>query len=95
MDDSVATTTETGQLTGPPTVSRHLVPTTGNRAAFVIAEDGAVQLQPLADSTLDELQGSAGSLPQPRSWVEMRKIVDEDRFSRGSEERRSRSSMPT
>ena len=78
--------TETEQLTVPPTVRGHLVLTTGNRAAFVIAEDGAVRLQPLADSTLDELQGSAGSLSQPRSWVEMRKIAYEDRFSRGSEE---------
>ena len=86
MYASVATITETGQLTVPPEVRRHLGLTAGDLVAFVIGEDEVVRLRPLASATLDALQGSAGSLPQPLSWDEMLETANEDRFARGSKE---------
>ena len=86
MNESVSTITETGQLTVPPEVRRNLGLTAGDLVAFVIAEDRAVQLRPPAHSTLDALQGSAGTLPEPLVWDEMLEIASVDRFACGSEE---------
>jgi len=85
MKESVSTITETGQLSVPPEIRRHLGLAVGYPVAFVIADDGTVRLRPPASSTLDQLQGSAGSLPQPLSWGEMLEIAYEDRFGSGSE----------
>lgn len=78
MAESITTVDESGQLIVPKEILRHLGLESGNRVLFVIAEDGEVRLKPLAFPTLDSLQGSAGSLPHPYSWEEMREIARED-----------------
>ncbi|MDP9373107.1 MAG: AbrB/MazE/SpoVT family DNA-binding domain-containing protein [Chloroflexota bacterium] len=81
MDEVLATLTSKGQITIPAAIRKHLGVDTGDKVAFVIEEDGSVQLRAPQYRTVAELRGTAGTLAQPRSWPEMRAIAREDRLA--------------
>jgi AbrB family looped-hinge helix DNA binding protein len=82
MREAVATITSKGQVTLPIAIRRHLGVGERDRVAFVVGEDGSVTVRPIKYPTVASLQGIAGSLPQPRSWEEMRDIAYEERLAR-------------
>lgn len=81
MNKPASPITETGQITVPSEIRRHLGLATGDLVAFLIGEDGSVRLQPIGYPTMASLRGAAGSLPKPLTWDEMREIAYEDRFA--------------
>ncbi len=78
MKEIVSTITSKGQVTIPREVRRHLGLQTGDKLSFVLEEDGSVALQVPTYATIASLAGAAGSLPEPRTWEEVREIARED-----------------
>jgi hypothetical protein len=59
-------------------VRRHLGVGTNDQVAFVIDDEGEVQLKAPRYSTIDSLRGAAGTLKKPLSWKETLEIARED-----------------
>ena len=72
-----STVTSKGQVTIPSDVRKHLGIGNKDKIIFVIEPEGKVQVKPLR-SVLN-LRGTAGTLPKPLKWKEIKKIVHEDR----------------
>ncbi|MGH2485219.1 MAG: AbrB/MazE/SpoVT family DNA-binding domain-containing protein [Ktedonobacterales bacterium] len=79
MTTYFSTVTSKGQVTIPKVVRERLGISTGASVGFVVESDGTVKLTIPRYSTVASLVGAAGSLPDPRSWDEMRDIAREDR----------------
>lgn len=62
MREIVATVSSKGQVTIPADVRRHLGVGEPDKVAFVIDEDGTVQLRP-AQGTLESIRGALLALP--------------------------------
>ena len=69
-----------GQVTIPAEVRRHLGIRANEHIVFVIEGGGQVRLAGPQFPTVASLAGAAGSLDQPRSWPEMRRIAQDDRL---------------
>ncbi len=80
MKEIVATVTSKGQVTIPAQVRRHLGIGENARISFVIDDSGSVRVEAPRYPTVASLRGAAGSLAQPRSFKEMRRIAYEDRL---------------
>ncbi len=74
----VSTITSKGQVTIPVEVRRHLGVDDRNKVAFVINEQGQVEMRQPRYPDIRSLAGAAGSLPQPMSWEEVRAVAVED-----------------
>lgn len=81
MKEIVSTITSKGQVTIPREVRRHLGLQEGDKLSFVLKDDGSVAVHVPAYPTVASLVGAAGSLPEPKSWEEMREIAREDAAS--------------
>ena len=81
MREIISTITSKGQVTIPAEIRNHLGIKTHDKLAFVIDEEGNVQLKVPRYPDIDSLAGAAGSLSKPLSWKDMRRIAYEDRFS--------------
>jgi AbrB family looped-hinge helix DNA binding protein len=79
MKEIVATITAKGQVTIPAEIRRHLGVTTSSRIAFVVDDQGEVQLKAPSYPTIAASRGAAGSLEHPLDWPTMREIAREDR----------------
>ncbi len=82
MREITAKLTSKGQVTVPVEIRRHLGIEPKDRVAFVIGDDGTVQVRPATYPTLESLRGAAGTLPRPMEWREMLEIAREDRMLR-------------
>lgn len=76
----ISTITSKGQITLPVEVRRHLGLKRADKVAFVIDQQGVVEVKPAAYPTIATLRGAAGSLHTPLSWQEVKKIAHEDRL---------------
>lgn len=74
----VSTITSKGQVTIPVEVRRHLGVGTKDKIAFVLGDEGHVELKPPRYSTVESLRGAAGSLKKPLSKEQMLGIAHED-----------------
>lgn len=81
MRKILSSITSKGRVTIPAEIRNHLGIKNHDRLAFVIDEEGNVQLKVLRYPDIDSLAGAAGSLSKPLSWKDMRRIAYEDRFS--------------
>lgn len=68
-------------MTLPAAIREHLGVAERDKIAFVIGEDGIVQVRPVAYPTIASLAGAAGSLPRPMPWKEMLEIAREDHLA--------------
>jgi len=80
MREIVSSITSKGQVTIPVEIRNYLGLKTHDKIAFVIDAEGNVQLKVPRYPDIDSLAGAAGSLSEPLSWEEMRRIAYEDRF---------------
>jgi antitoxin PrlF len=80
MKEIIATVTSKGQVTVPVEIRRHLGLEKGKKIAFVVDEEGNVSLRPPTFPDIDSLRGVAGTLAQPKSWNEMKRIARYDRL---------------
>lgn len=78
MKEVSATVTSKGQVTIPIEVRRHLGLEKGDRVAFVIDDEGSVELKTAKYPTVASLAGAAGCLTEPRDKHAMLKIARED-----------------
>jgi len=78
MREIVATVTSKGQVTIPAEVRRELRVAQGDKLAFVVDDNGKVEVRPASYATVASLRGAAGSLKKPLSWPEVREIARED-----------------
>ena len=81
MREIISTITSKGQITLPAKVRRHLGLDAKDKVAFVIGEDGGVQVRPIAYPTIASLRGAAGSLPRPMTWEQMLDVAREDQLA--------------
>jgi AbrB family looped-hinge helix DNA binding protein len=78
MLEILATVTEKGQVTIPADVRRKLGIGTREKVAFVVTDDGRVEVRRPTFPTVRSMIGIAGKLPKPMDWNEMRQIAHED-----------------
>lgn len=76
----VSTVTGKGQVTVPIEVRKHLGVSINGKIAFVIEENGKVQVTQAKYPDIQSLRGIAGSLKKPLPWKEVKRIAYEDRF---------------
>jgi antitoxin PrlF len=79
MKEIDSTVTGKGRVTIPAEIRRHLGVGEGDKITFVVEDQGTVQVKASRYPTIASLRGAAGSLYQPLSWKEMRRIAHEDR----------------
>jgi AbrB family looped-hinge helix DNA binding protein len=80
MREITSKLTSKNQLTLPVEIRRHLGVGPKDKIAFVVQEDGTVQVRPATYSTVDSVVGIAGSLPEPMEWHEMRELARQERI---------------
>lgn len=78
MKEIISTITSKGQVTIPREVRHHLGLQKGDKLSFVLEDDGSVAVHVPTYPTVAALAGAAGSLPESKSWREMREIARED-----------------
>ena len=78
LKEIIVTVTGRGQVTVPAEVRRHFGARTGDKLAFVINDEGEVQLTLPHYPDVASIRGAAGSLEKPLSWKEMREIAREE-----------------
>jgi antitoxin PrlF len=83
MKEIVSTITSKGQVTIPAEVRKHLGLNKREKIAFVIDEEGDVHLKAPHYPTVASLRGAAGSLPNPMSWEDIERVVEEERAEEG------------
>ena len=81
MKEIISTITRKGQVTIPVEVRKYLGLKAHDKIAFVLDEQGGVQLKAPNYPTVSSLRGAAGTLEKPLSWEKMRQIAYEDRFA--------------
>ena len=81
MREIIAHVSKNGRVTIPAEIRTYLGIKTHGKIVFVIDEEGNIRLTTPGYPDVDSLVGAAGSLSEPLSWKEMRKIAYEDRFS--------------
>lgn len=69
-----------GQVTLPVEVRNHLGVGKNDKVAFVIRSTGEVSVLSAQYPTITSLKGAAGTLKQPLSWKDVKRIAYEDRF---------------
>ena len=79
MKEIISTVTSEGQITIPAEVRERLGLAAGDKLAFVIGDEGQIEVRPVRYSTVASLRGAVGSLPVPLSWQEVEAIVREER----------------
>ena len=79
MKEIVTDVGREGQVVIPPEVRELLGLDPDGRVAFVITDEGLVQLRPPLAEVIEALRGVAGSLDRPLPWEEMERIAREDR----------------
>ncbi len=84
MAEIVGTVTGKGRMTLPARVRPHLEVANHQKVAFFLEESGTVRPQALKYSTVADLSGTAGTLPSPLSWEEMRAIEREGQAAAAS-----------
>jgi AbrB family looped-hinge helix DNA binding protein len=80
MKEITSTITAKGQVTIPAEVRKHLGVKPNDKIAFIIEDEGTVQVAAPRYPDIASLRGAAGSLKKPLSWKEMREIAREDRL---------------
>lgn len=80
MREITATITSKGQVTIPSAVRQKLGLKTGDKLSFVLDDSGEIKLKAPRYPDIASVVGVAGSLKQPLSWEEMRRIAEEDRI---------------
>ena len=80
MREFISTITSKGQVTIPTEVRNYLGLNTNDKIAFVIDEEGTVNLRVPRYPDIASLRGAAGRLNKSLSWQEMGKIAHEDRL---------------
>jgi antitoxin PrlF len=78
MKEILSTMTSKGQITVPAEIRKKLGITVGDKLAFVIEDEGKIELRAPIYPTVASLRGAAGSLAKPLEWDEMRAIAHED-----------------
>jgi antitoxin PrlF len=78
MQEIVSTITSKGQVTIPAAVRRHLGVGTHDKITFVLTDNGEVRLRVPQYPTIQSLRGIAGSLPERRSWREVKEIAQDE-----------------
>jgi AbrB family looped-hinge helix DNA binding protein len=78
MKEIVSTITSKGQVTIPVEVRRYLGVGTNDKVAFVIGDEGEVQLKAPRYSTIASLRGAAGSLKKPLAKEEVLEIAHDE-----------------
>jgi AbrB family looped-hinge helix DNA binding protein len=78
MKEIVSTITSKGQVTIPVEVRRHLRLGTNDKIAFVINDEGRVEVKPPRYASVESLRGAAGTLKRPLSKAELLQIAHED-----------------
>jgi AbrB family looped-hinge helix DNA binding protein len=78
VKEIASTITSKGQVTIPSEVRKHLRLKQGDKVAFVIEDEGKVELKLPTYPTVASLAGAAGTLPQPLSMERMLEIARED-----------------
>ena len=81
MQEVLSTITSKGQVTIPKVIREQLGLKQHDRIAFVIQDDGSVQLRVPRFPSVASLAGIAGTLEHPLSWEEMRAIAREDHMA--------------
>lgn len=81
MKEIPATIMRGGHITVPQEVLERLGVGDGDSIMFVIEDDSTVRLTASHYRSVASLAGAAGSLDQPLSWREMRRIGYGDRLS--------------
>lgn len=81
MAELLAVVTEKGQVTIPVDIRRKLGIGPREKIAFVVADDGRVEIRRPTFPTIQSLVGIAGKLPRPMEWSEMLEIAHEDAAS--------------
>lgn len=81
MKRIIATVTQSGQVTLPAEVRRHLGVRARDKVAFTI-EDGVVRVEPLKYQSIREALDSIRPLDQPLDWKEVERAVREERVAR-------------
>lgn len=84
MKAIVSAVTSKGQVTIPAEIRRTLGIERGDKLAFLLDDQGRVELRPAAYSTVASVRGAAGSLREPLSWQEVREIAREDHLMRAT-----------
>ncbi|HEX5501805.1 MAG TPA: AbrB/MazE/SpoVT family DNA-binding domain-containing protein [Thermomicrobiales bacterium] len=79
MRELTATMTSNGRLTIPADVRRRLGLGSGATVVFVLTDEGTVELRVPRYPTIASLRGAAGTLPQPMSWDEIKRVVADER----------------
>lgn len=82
MREITSKLTSKNQLTLPVEIRRHLGVGPDDKVAFVIQEDGTVQVRPASNSVVDSIAGFAGTLPRPMEFDEMLEIARHDWYLR-------------
>ena len=82
MREILSTITSKGQITLPRDVREHLGVTTHDKIAFVLEDDGTIQVRIPRYPTVASLAGAAGSLGRDVSWQEMRDSAREEHLAR-------------
>jgi AbrB family looped-hinge helix DNA binding protein len=78
MKELVATVSSKGRVVIPAEVRKHLGIEQGDKVLFVLDEQGRVSLRTSKYPTVASIRGAAGTLAQPLSWEEMRRIAREN-----------------
>lgn len=79
MKEIIATITSKGQVTVPAEIRRRLGLKQGDRVAFVLTDQGGVELQHPRFPDVASLQGAAGMLGRPLTWEEIEQTVADER----------------
>ncbi len=87
MQTILSTITSKGQITIPAEIRRRLGVGQGDKVAFVIDEDGTIELQVPKFPTVRSLQGQLATLPREMEYAELREIAYEDRLASKYERR--------
>ena len=82
MKEVLSTITSKGQVTIPKAVRDQLSLKTHDKIAFIIEDDGTVRLRAPRFPTIASLAGIAGTLQQPMTGDEMRRIGREDALAK-------------
>ncbi len=78
MREIVTDLSDEGQVMIPEEVREYLGLGTRGRVAFIITDEGTVQLQPPHAEIIETLRGAAGSLDRHLSWARIDEIARED-----------------